>query len=294
MRKAFTLLFSILILTFMCSCKESASDKIAHLVKKWKNREIIYPTQMYFTILGQDTVSTYSIMNSKYSIITYVDSIGCTSCKLQLRKWSDFIAELDSLIADSVVPVHFFLHPKSRKEILTILKHEQFNYPVCIDEKDSINLLNHFPQDMSFQTFLLDEDSKVVAIGNPILNPKIKDLYFNIISGKSGEEGSRIPMTKIAISDRMVNMGSFLWTEDKEKRVILRNVGPYPLVINEILTSCGCIVVEYDKKPILPKDSAYVTIKYKADHPEHFNKTITLYCNTDDSPLQLKVSGNAQ
>lgn len=34
-----------------------------------------------------------------------------------------------------------------------------------------------------YQTFLLDAGNKVVAIGNPIHNDRIKKLYLDIISG---------------------------------------------------------------------------------------------------------------
>lgn len=37
--------------------------------------------------------------------------------------------------------------------MINVLKQYKFNYPVCIDEKNSFNLLNHFPVDMNFQTF---------------------------------------------------------------------------------------------------------------------------------------------
>ena len=278
----------------MYSCKESASDKIVHLVNEWEKREIIYPAQMYFTVLGRDTISTYSILNSNYSIVTYVDSVGCTSCKLQLRRWMSFINELDSL-TDSSVPVYFFLHPKKRNEVVVILNRNHFDYPVCIDENDSLNLLNHFPQDMSFQTFLLDKDNKVIAIGNPVLNPKIKDLYFNILLDKSGlGKEKQVPITKITISEQMIDMGNFSWKVNQEKEVTIKNVGQSPLVIDEVLASCGCLAIEYDKKPVLPKDSTCIRIRYQAEQPEHFNKTIAVYCNAESAPFKLSISGNAK
>lgn len=283
-------IFAILVSFY--SCQKRVDARITNVVEEWTHKEIKFDKGYIFTRFGKDSVYN-SIPTSQYKVLVYTDSIGCVGCNLKLSQWMEWMKQIDSISANKVSFL-FFIHPKDVTDLLVLLRRQNFNVPVCIDRNNSLNKLNHFPSHPMLQTFLLDRHNKVLAIGNPMLNPKIKDLYFNIISGKNYEEGSRIPMTKIAISDLMVNMGSFLWTEDKEKRVILRNVGPYPLVINEILTSCGCIVVEYDKKPILPTDSAYVTIKYKADHPEHFNKTVTLYCNTDDSPLQLKVSGNAQ
>lgn len=145
---------------------------------------------MYFTRYGRDTIQA-GIINSKYSIITYVDSVGCTSCKLALNRWLKFMAELDT-ITKSSVPVHFFLNPSDKDEVIELFERNKFDYPVCLDESDSINILNKFPKDIFFQTFLLDKDNRVIAIGNPVLNLKIKDLYFNIIS----ENATLAPVNK--------------------------------------------------------------------------------------------------
>ena len=54
---------------------------------------------------------------------------------------------------------------------------------------------------MAFQTFLLDKDNKVLAMGNPILNPKIKELYLKIIRGNDivSTAGKGITQTKVHI-----------------------------------------------------------------------------------------------
>ena len=56
----------------------------------------------------------------------------------------------------------------------------------------------------------------------------------------------------------------------------------------------GCIKVEYNKEPVHPGSSITLYVAYKAEHPEHLNKTITVYCNTKASPLLLKIVGNAE
>ena len=37
-----------------------------------------------------------------------------------------------------------------------------------------------------------------------------------------------------------------------------------------------------------------LSIIYKAEHPEHFSKTVRIHCNSESSPIILTVSGNAQ
>lgn len=65
-------------------------------------------------------------------------------------------------------------------------------------------------------------------------------------------------------------------------------------MIDDVITSCGCTSVVYSREPVQPGKSLDLAVTYKADHPEHFNKTITVYCNVPDSPLQLKITGDAQ
>lgn len=293
MKRGYIILFSIFTFSFLFSCKESASDRITRLVREWDNREIIYPNKIYFTKLGRDTIQT-GIMNSKYSIITYVDSIGCTSCKLALKRWLGFIAELDTITGSSV-PVHFFLNPQNKDEVVEIFERNQFDYPVCLDENDSINILNNFPKDMFFQTFLLDKNNRVIAIGNPVLNPKIKDLYFDIIlENKTFTSADKQILTTVSLSEDKIDLGDFSWDKRKEVEVVVVNTGKVPLVINDVITSCGCTTIEYSKEPIQPGKSLNLKIKYQADRPEHFNKTISVFCNAEGSPFRLVISGNAK
>ncbi|WP_080905031.1 hypothetical protein [Parabacteroides sp. Marseille-P3160] len=77
----------------------------------------------------------------------------------------------------------FYLHPKDRKELLSLLKRDDFRYSVFIDTENKIDQLNHFPHEMEFQCFLLDKENKVLSIGNPTLNPRIGDLHKQIILG---------------------------------------------------------------------------------------------------------------
>ena len=100
-------IFSFFILN-LPSCQENNKKKeIEKIVKSWQEKEIIFPEGLIFTKHGKDTIG-YNIPASEYKIILYVDSVGCTECKLQLHKWKEFITEVDSL-TNGAVPVLFFL-----------------------------------------------------------------------------------------------------------------------------------------------------------------------------------------
>ena len=149
---------------------------------------------------------------------------------------------------------------------------------------------------MAFQTFLLDKDNKVKAIGNPVHNPKIKELYMKILMGEETtgtNEGINL-MTEVSIDSTSLYLGNFDWEKEQKVVFTLKNTGDNTLVIDAVSTSCGCTKVEYDKEPVRPGGSVDLHVSYKAEHPEHFNKTITVYCNTKASPLLLKIMGNAE
>ena len=281
------IVFFILSFLFV-SCTESEKERMNRLVLEWSGKEIVFPNDLNSRLLGSVASFDYK---SEYTIVTYIDSVGCTSCKLQLSQWKHLMIKLDSINNTSVL---FFLHQKNEKGINYILKRDNFTYPVCIDENDSFNKLNHFPSDMMFQTFLLDKDNKVVAIGNPIQNPRVKELYLQIIMGDKAPQKTARMQTTVACAIAMLDMGEFDWRQEQTGSFELINTGNHPLVVIDAVTSCGCTSVVYDKVPIPLGKSTELKVRYKADHPEHFNKTITVHCNAEASPVKFSIKGNAR
>lgn len=287
-------LLYICVILFICgACRNDKTNDIARHIQLWENKTILFPENMFFVKCDIDTVNwNYS---SPYKILTYIDSTGCLSCKLQLLEWKKLIKYTEMQFPDSVC--FLFISSPSQKNAL---KHElniaQFDYPICIDEHDSINILNKFPTNVKFQTFLLDRDNKVIAIGNPIHNPKVKELYLKIIRGEQigQEDASKQITTKVSIDRTSVSMGNFNWQEEQKATFTLKNTGNKVLVIQDIVTSCGCTTISYSKEPIQPGKETTLEVAYKAERPEHFAKTITVYCNAEHSPLTLKISGDAE
>ena len=288
MRKIVTLIMCVWMLA---SCEESREEAMLRLVNEWNGKEIKFPSRSVFTIQGKDTVD-FEFGNADYKVVTYVDSMGCTSCKLQLPRWKKLVAEVDSL-TDGRVPFLFYFHPKDMKELRYLTRRDDFTYPVCFDEKDELNRLNQFPTDMTFQTFLLDKDNKVVAMGNPVLNPKVKELYLNLVTGSHSSKSSK-QTTQVSVNQTELDFGTFPKEEKQEGSFVLTNTGNGLLVIQDIITSCGCTKVEYSKEPVRPGGTLEVKVIYEAEQAEHFNKTVTVYCNAENSPLRLTVKGNAK
>lgn len=281
----------IMCVWMLASCQESREEAMLRLVNEWNGKEIKFPSRSVFTIQGKDTVD-FEFVDADYKVVTYIDSVGCTSCKLQLPRWKQLIEEVDSLTGGSV-PFLFYFHPKDMRELRYLTRRDDFEYPVCFDEKDELNQLNQFSSDMTFHTFLLDKDNKVVAMGNPVLNPKVKELYLSLVTGNRSSQSSR-PTTKVSVNQTELDLGTFSKEEKQERSFVLTNTGNGLLAIQDIITSCGCTKVKYSKEPVRPGGTLEVKVLYEAEQAEYFNKTITVYCNAVDSPLRLTVKGTAR
>lgn len=222
-------------------------------------------------------------------MLVFVNSIGCTSCKLQLHRWKELIQYTDS-ITQGTVPFLFFFQSDDKKEIRYLLKKDNFDKPICLDQSDKLNELNHFPADGRFQTFLLDKYNKVVVIGNPIHNPNIRELYLKEITGK--QPASQI-QTTVKVEEASIQLGTIQMGESKEAVFRLTNTGNNPLVILDAATTCGCARPSFDKHPAKSGETLQVRAIMTPKDKGVFDETITVKCNTNQL-IKLNIRGMAQ
>ena len=290
-----TVLLYILLITAFFSCDNEQKEKekqILQLVNEWQGKQIVFPENTVFTRYLTDTTN-YQIPQSEYKVLIYVDSIGCTSCKLQLHKWKELIEYTDS-VTQNKVPFLFFFHPKDAKEIRYLLKRDGFDRPICIDLDDRLNKLNKFPADMTFQTFLLDKNNKVTVLGNPVHNTAVKDLYLKQITGKDNPN-KNIPKTTAEVNQTETDFGTFDKSEIKETTIEVKNTGDSPLVIVDVSTTCGCTAATYDKRPAKPGESLRVGIKMTPKDTGFFDEVVTIkYNSLNNQHVKLKIKGNVR
>lgn len=268
------------------SCRESRHNQMERLVQEWNGKEIRFPSHPVFTRFVTDTVP-YRIPKNDYKVVVFVDSVGCISCKLQLPKWKEFMHEVDSLCEGKVSFV-FFFQSADVKELRYILRRDGFSLPVCIDADDSFNSLNHFPGEMMFQTFLVDSENRVKVIGNPIHNLSVKDLYLKELAGIKSDP---LPVTTVHSDSVEYHYGTVGENQTESKKVILHNTGKEVFRIKGVTTSCDCMTVEYGWDEIQPGESAVLTVKYKAEEPGDFRRTITIYGNIPEKSFTLDFFG---
>jgi len=214
--------------------------------------------------------------NTKYKIVNYVNHDGCTPCRLNQTQWNLFINELDL----KQVQVIFIVESDSTKLGET-------NLPIYYDSSNVFYTLNHLPSDSRFHCFLLDENNRVVLIGNPVQNPKIKDLYIRTIC-----ERLNIDYSPEKQENPHKNLGVFSKDETKTVQFEIKNSDKEVLVIDSVYTSCECTTAKISKTEILKNESAILTVTYKPDGIGDFYREIYVKIHDEITPLIFEIDGN--
>ena len=281
-------LFIVALFIAFTACNKQAKQQAEaeKIVTEWMGKTIQFPDDITLSVYGKDTLVP-DLLNTPYRILLYVDSTGCTSCKLKIYEWQKLIAEADSTLKGKVSFI-FCFQPKNRDELLYSLKRDRFTYPVYIDDTNKTQGMNQFPADQSYQCFLLNSQNKVISIGNPVLNPGIWKLYKEIITEKITEGD---PRTSVSVKNPVIELKSIEKAEKQKVIFLLKNSGDHPLVITDVKTSCGCTTAGWNKAPVVPGETAKITIEIEIKEKGYFSKTVSVYCNTADSPLILTIKG---
>ncbi|MBC7864668.1 MAG: DUF1573 domain-containing protein [Bacteroidia bacterium] len=89
-----------------------------------------------------------------------------------------------------------------------------------------------------------------------------------------------------------MNFGTVAWNSDQVRIMKFTNIGKSPLVISRSTGSCGCIVTEHSKEPILPGKSGFIKVRYDTKRPGPIYKVITIESNSRSYVNVETVKGN--
>ena len=99
------------------------------------------------------------------------------------------------------------------------------------------------------------------------------------------------PIMKLSQTEH--NFGTFKEEAGRQTHEFLvTNSGNAPLVIQNIVASCGCTTPEWTKQPIPPGGKGKITAIYDPQNrPGAFNKTLSVYTNSKPEVVVLSIKG---
>jgi hypothetical protein len=128
----------------------------------------------------QSQIGTYA--GSKYEVVAYLDSLAlCSEC------WIGNIILIQQLLSQCENKDVAFLpifHSEDVFNIKKMMDEIGFEQPYYVDVNGSVKESNkQFPSSEILKTFLL-KDSKVIVVGSPVRNERLRKLYLSTL-GKS-------------------------------------------------------------------------------------------------------------
>jgi len=72
------------------------------------------------------------------------------------------------------------------------------------------------------------------------------------------------------------------------------NVGNKPLVLFDVIVSCDCTEVEWQKEPVMPGKTATIKAVYTAKTAGLIAKQITVQSNAQTDRIKLQLKGNVK
>lgn len=115
------------------------------------------------------------------------------------------------------------------------------------------------------------------------------------IAGSVGLQAQAPAAQAIEFNKKVHNFGKISVNDGaKHCTFEFRNTSGKPVVINNIISSCGCTEPIWPKKPIMPGEGGKVEVTYLNDQgPYPFDKTLTVYTSASTKPIILRITGLA-
>ena len=101
--------------------------------------------------------------------------------------------------------------------------------------------------------------------------------------------GAEIEFDKI-----LFDYGTVATGEVKTGIFTYTNVGNKPLVLFDVVVSCDCTTVEWQKEPVMPGKTGTIKAIYTAKTPGLISKQITVQSNAQTDRIKLQLKGNVK
>lgn len=89
----------------------------------------------------------------------------------------------------------------------------------------------------------------------------------------------------------IINYGKINQNSNGVRVFEFTNIGKSPLIIDKIITSCGCTVPKKPEDPIMPGQRGKIEVKYDTKRTGGFSKAITIFSNAKNARKQVKIKG---
>lgn len=158
------------------------NDNLKNQTDLFMNERFIFPSEKMYLAdfwLNGETKRGY---NRDIHIVVYADSLTCSPCYIKgLSNWNAYLFNEDkyNLTFDFVVSIK--RKEKQRTEVL--FSNCGLEHSVYLDTCNAFRKANpNFPSNKLFHTFVVNNEGKVLMVGNPFQDEKMEALFQKVIA----------------------------------------------------------------------------------------------------------------
>ncbi|MEP2024629.1 MAG: DUF1573 domain-containing protein [Reichenbachiella sp.] len=97
----------------------------------------------------------------------------------------------------------------------------------------------------------------------------------------------------IKFTEKSHDFGDIEQGESVEYTFEFTNTGDAPVVISNVMTTCGCTASSWPREPVLPGVSSKIEVSFNSTGKiGHQNKVITIMSNATNNPEHVKIITN--
>ena len=180
-----SLLLYAIICSLLCACN-SQKKELQEKVEKMQSTAINIPYDR-MTRWASDSIKAISPWNkAKLKLVHYVDSAACSTCYLHKVASYELLFRMEKLSNNEFYNI-FIVNPdkKARKIIEFDFIEKKIPQTIFVDSTNVFIEANpNIPSESMYHTFLLDENNKVILVGNPMLNQQVEDMMLSVVEKK--------------------------------------------------------------------------------------------------------------
>lgn len=275
----------ILLIASMNHYRISKSEDVGTIVSNMIGDTLLFAK--YVNVDQNQTILIDSVLNSpEYKIVSYVDSSDCYSCHLQLKRWKEYISEISD--DKNELQVLFIFGRGTKDDAKNLISKSHWSQPVIYDKDDVFYQQNKIPAQFNFQTMLINKNNVIVAVGNPIMNPRVKSLFNKLM----GKDTSHMKITSAEFSCKKVVFDEMQIDSVYQQSIFIKNTGKEKLRVLDVSASCDCVETLVENIDARPDDKIEIVVKYKATNKPNLSERLLIKLNTKPQQTIVNVEGN--
>jgi len=117
--------------------------------------------------------------------------------------------------------------------------------------------------------------------------------FISVLTFKANAQSSLVDTKpKIVFEQTSYDYGLIFAGDNGEVILIFKNEGKSPLIINNVVSSCGCTVAKWSKDPVMPNQSGTIKVTYNTNIIGNIKRSITVTTNDPKmSRIVLIITG---